>query len=88
MAIHRTDVDVWDVINAAATKPFGFLPLCPGPGLGGHCIPIDPFYLVWQARAVGCDTRFVELEGEINRSMPGYVVRRVGEARNDDGKSL
>ncbi|TPV93250.1 MAG: nucleotide sugar dehydrogenase [Myxococcales bacterium FL481] len=82
------NVDVWDVIDAAATKPFGFLPFYPGPGLGGHCIPIDPFYLAWQARAVGCDTRFVELAGEVNRSMPAYVVRRVGEALNDEGKAL
>ncbi len=74
------DIDVWDVIAAARTKPFGFMPFYPGPGLGGHCIPIDPFYLAWRARQVGQETRFVELAGEINRAMPERVVARVAEA--------
>ena len=73
-------IDIWDVIAAAKTKPFGFMPFYPGPGLGGHCIPIDPFYLTWKAREYGQETRFIELAGEINTAMPAYVVRRVGEA--------
>src|SRR5206468_5912100 len=73
-------LDVWEVIDAAATKPFGFMPFYPGPGLGGHCIPIDPFYLTWKARQFGVATRFVELAGEINTSMPDHVVDRVREA--------
>ncbi len=82
------DVDVWEVVEAASTKPFGFQPFYPGPGLGGHCIPIDPFYLSWKAREIGLDTRFIELAGEINRQMPKYVVNRVAGALNDDGKAL
>jgi UDP-N-acetyl-D-glucosamine dehydrogenase len=74
------DIDIWDVIAAARTKPFGFMPFYPGPGLGGHCIPIDPFYLAWKARQVGQETRFVELAGEINRAMPARVVARVAKA--------
>ena len=74
------DIDIWDVIAAARTKPFGFMPFYPGPGLGGHCIPIDPFYLAWRARQVGQETRFVELAGEINRAMPERVVARVAKA--------
>jgi UDP-N-acetyl-D-glucosamine dehydrogenase len=81
-------VDVWEVIAAAKTKPFGFQAFYPGPGLGGHCIPIDPFYLTWAARKVGVHTRFIELAGEINTSMPEYVVHRVAEALNDDGKPI
>jgi len=81
-------VDVWEVVRAAATKPFGFMPFYPGPGLGGHCIPIDPFYLTWKAREVGHVTRFIQLAGEINTSMPSYVVRRVGEALNRRQQSL
>jgi UDP-N-acetyl-D-glucosamine dehydrogenase len=77
-------VDVWEVIGAAATKPFGFQAFFPGPGLGGHCIPIDPFYLTWKAKEVGLHTRFIELAGEINTAMPDYVVRRVVGALNDD----
>jgi protein SCO1/2 len=69
-------IDVWEVIDAAATKPFGFMSFYPGPGLGGHCIPIDPFYLTWKAREVGKPTRFIELAGEINHAMPDYVVAR------------
>ncbi len=76
----KMDIDVWDVIDAAATKPFGYMPFYPGPGLGGHCIPIDPFYLTWKARQHGIETRFIELAGEINTDMPKYVVSRLSEA--------
>lgn len=81
-------IDVWEVINAARTKPFGFMPFYPGPGLGGHCIPIDPFYLTWKAREFEKHTRFIELAGEINTGMPDYVVNRLGEALNSRRKSL
>lgn len=81
-------IDVWEVINAARTKPFGYMPFYPGPGLGGHCIPIDPFYLTWKAREYGKNTRFIELAGEVNTSMPDYVVQRVAEALNDRRKPL
>jgi UDP-N-acetyl-D-glucosamine dehydrogenase len=84
----RMNIDVWEVIDAAKTKPFGFQAFYPGPGLGGHCIPIDPFYLTWLARRNGMTTRFIELAGEINTSMPHYVVGRVMEALNDCGKPL
>ncbi len=82
------DIDVWDVIAAARTKPFGFMPFYPGPGLGGHCIPIDPFYLAWKARQVGQETRFVELAGEINRAMPERVVARTASALASQKKKL
>lgn len=81
-------IDIWEVINAAKTKPFGFMPFYPGPGLGGHCIPIDPFYLTWKAREFGQHTRFIELAGEINTSMPDYVLSRVADALNDRCKSI
>jgi UDP-N-acetyl-D-glucosamine dehydrogenase len=81
-------IDVWEVINAAKTKPFGFMAFYPGPGLGGHCIPIDPFYLTWKAREYGQHTRFIELAGEVNTSMPDYVVRRVADALNDRSKAI
>jgi UDP-N-acetyl-D-glucosamine dehydrogenase len=81
-------IDIWEVIAAAKTKPFGFMPFYPGPGLGGHCIPIDPFYLTWKAREYGQDTRFIELAGEINSAMPARVVGRVGEALSSAGKSV
>ena len=81
-------IDAWEVIEAASTKPFGFMPFWPGPGLGGHCIPIDPFYLSWKARAFGIHTRFIELAGEINRSMPKYVVRKVQDCLNSYSKPL
>ncbi len=84
----RIGIDVWEVIDAAKTKPFGFQAFYPGPGLGGHCIPIDPFYLSWVARKHGLTTRFIELAGEINTSMPIYVVRRVQEALNDHSKAV
>ena len=81
-------IDVWEVIAAASTKPFGFQPFYPGPGLGGHCIPIDPFYLTWKAREVGMPTRFIELAGEVNHAMPDYVVRRTVLALNDRGMAV
>ena len=81
-------IDVWEVIEAAKTKPFGFMPFYPGPGLGGHCIPIDPFYLTWKAREYGRNTRFIELAGEINTSMPEHVVHRVADALNEAGKAM
>ena len=81
------DINIWEVIDAAATKPFGFQPFYPGPGLGGHCIPIDPYYLSWKAREVGLSTRFIFLAGEVNRGMPDYVVNRTSLALNDLGKS-
>ena len=81
-------IDVWDVLTAAKTKPFGFMPFYPGPGLGGHCIPIDPFYLTWKAREFGQETRFIQLAGEINTAMPAYVVRRVGKALATQRKTL
>jgi UDP-N-acetyl-D-glucosamine dehydrogenase len=81
-------IDVWEVIEAAKTKPFGFMPFYPGPGLGGHCIPIDPFYLTWKAREYGQSTRFIELAGEVNTAMPEYVVQRVAEALNEQSKPV
>jgi UDP-N-acetyl-D-glucosamine dehydrogenase len=81
-------IDVWEVIAAAATKPFGFQAFYPGPGLGGHCIPIDPFYLTWKAREVGLVTRFIELAGEVNRAMPDYVVQRITLALNGQRKAV
>jgi UDP-N-acetyl-D-glucosamine dehydrogenase len=84
----RMGIDVWEVIKAASTKPFGFKAFYPGPGLGGHCIPIDPFYLTWKARQYGIPTRFIELAGEINTSMPHYVVTKTMEALNERRKSL
>jgi UDP-N-acetyl-D-glucosamine dehydrogenase len=81
-------LDIWEIIQAARTKPFGFMPFYPGPGLGGHCIPIDPFYLTWKAREFGQQTRFIELAGEINTAMPRYVANRVTEALNADRKAV
>ncbi|MBX3358607.1 MAG: nucleotide sugar dehydrogenase [Phycisphaeraceae bacterium] len=81
-------IDVWEVIEAASTKPFGFMPFYPGPGLGGHCIPVDPFYLSWKAREAGIPARFIELAGEINHAMPGYVVARVSRALNASGRAV
>jgi UDP-N-acetyl-D-glucosamine dehydrogenase len=81
-------IDIWEVIEAAKTKPFGYMPFYPGPGLGGHCIPIDPFYLTWKAREYGHPTRFIELAGEINTAMPDHVVAKVGEALNTVGKPI
>jgi UDP-N-acetyl-D-glucosamine dehydrogenase len=84
----RLGIDVWEVIDAAATKPFGFMPFYPGPGLGGHCIPIDPFYLAWKARNHGFEARFIELAGEINGKMPDHVVRRVVQSLNRSRKGV
>jgi len=84
----RMRVDVWEVIEAAATKPYGYMKFLPGPGLGGHCIPIDPFYLSWKAKEYDFDTRFIELSGEVNRAMPQYVVSKISEALNTRRKSL
>ncbi len=88
MILDRMGIDVWEVIEAASTKPFGFMPFYPGPGLGGHCIPIDPFYLTWKAREYEMNTRFIELAGEVNTFMPFYVVNRVGDALNEHQKSI
>jgi UDP-N-acetyl-D-glucosamine dehydrogenase len=94
MIYDRMGIDVWEVLEAAGTKPFGFGKkenktfFTPGPGLGGHCIPIDPFYLTWKAREFGCTTRFIELAGEINTGMPDYVIQRLMFALNDRGKAI
>ncbi len=88
VVFERMGIDIYEVIDAAKTKPFGFMAFYPGPGLGGHCIPIDPFYLTWKAREYGLNTRFIELAGEVNTSMPEYVVHRTMEALNSAGKSV
>jgi UDP-N-acetyl-D-glucosamine dehydrogenase len=88
MVADKMGIDIHEVIRAAATKPFGFVPYYPGPGLGGHCIPIDPFYLTWKAREYGVNTRFIELAGEVNSSMPDYVVAKVGSGLNSIKKSI
>jgi UDP-N-acetyl-D-glucosamine dehydrogenase len=88
MLFDKMGIDIWEVIEASKTKPFGFQAFYPGPGLGGHCIPIDPFYLTWKAREYGFSTRFIELAGQINTSMPLYVVSRIADALNEHGKSL
>jgi len=85
---HRLGIDIWEVIGAAATKPFGYMPFYPGPGLGGHCIPIDPLYLTWKMRGLGLQTRFIELADAVNSQMPHYVVGRIQDALNDEGKPL
>jgi UDP-N-acetyl-D-glucosamine dehydrogenase len=84
----KLGVDVWEVIDAAATKPFGFMKFLPGPGLGGHCIPIDPHYLAWKMRGLNYKTRFIDLAGELNTEMPVFWVRKVGDALNDAGKAV
>lgn len=84
----KMGIDIFEVIEAAATKPFGFVPYYPGPGIGGHCIPIDPFYLTWKAREYGMHTRFIELAGEINNAMPNWVAQRVAYALNNQGKAV
>jgi hypothetical protein len=84
----KMGIDIHEVIRAAATKPFGFVAYTPGPGLGGHCIPIDPFYLAWKAREYGVNTRFIELAGEVNRAMPEWVVNKIAEALNERGKAI
>ena len=84
----RMGIDVWEVIDAAKTKPFGFTAYYPGPGLGGHCIPIDPFYLTWKARQFGLHTRFIELAGEINSDMPHWVIGKLADALNERSRSI
>jgi UDP-N-acetyl-D-glucosamine dehydrogenase len=88
MIFDRMDIDIWDVIKASSTKPFGFMPFSPGPGYGGHCIPVDPFYLTWKAKEVDYSTRFIELAGEINTLMPYYVVEKTIDALNDRGIAI
>jgi UDP-N-acetyl-D-glucosamine dehydrogenase len=88
MMCDRIGIDVWEVIDAAATKPFGFMPFYPGPGLGGHCIPIDPFYLSWKTKQAGIEARFIELAGYINGQMPHFVVDKIQNALNDAGKPV
>src|SRR3712207_9147211 len=85
---HELDIDLWEAIGAASTKPFGFAPFLPGPGVGGHCIPVDPSYLSWRVRRLGYPFRFVELGGEINDSMPVYVASRIAAVVNEDRKRL
>ncbi len=84
----KMGIDIWEVINAASTKPFGYKAFYPGPGWGGHCIPIDPFYLTWKAKEYGINTRFIELSGEVNTMMPQWVIHKVMDALNDKEKSL
>jgi len=84
----RMNIDIWEVLDAAATKPFGFMRFNPGPGWGGHCIPLDPFYLSWKARECGMETKFIELAGEVNRRMPEYIIGKLQHALNDRGKSV
>jgi UDP-N-acetyl-D-glucosamine dehydrogenase len=88
MVADKMDIDIYEVIEAAASKPFGFVPYYPGPGLGGHCIPIDPFYLTWKAREYGVNTRFIELAGEVNSYMPKWVVGKIAEALNSVAKPI
>ncbi|MEW6456031.1 MAG: nucleotide sugar dehydrogenase [Acidobacteriota bacterium] len=88
MLADRMGVDIWEIIEASSTKPFGFMPFYPGPGLGGHCIPIDPFYLSWKAKEYDFETKFIQLAGEINTNMPYYVVRKIMDALNERGKAI
>jgi UDP-N-acetyl-D-glucosamine dehydrogenase len=88
MMCDRMGIDIWEVIEAAATKPFGFMPFYPGPGLGGHCIPIDPFYLSWKTRQAGIEARFIDLAGYINGQMPHFIVEKVQNALNECGKAV
>ncbi|MFW6178763.1 MAG: nucleotide sugar dehydrogenase, partial [Desulfohalobiaceae bacterium] len=87
-ALMQMGIDIFEVVRAASTKPFGYMPFYPGPGLGGHCIPIDPFYLTWKAREYDVATRFIELAGEVNTSMPYFVVQRAAEVLNEYAKPL
>ena len=88
LVLSRMGVNIWEVIDAAKTKPFGFMPFYPGPGMGGHCIPIDPFYLSWKAKEYNTEAKFIELAGEINRKMTEHIAHRIGRALNDDKKSI
>jgi UDP-N-acetyl-D-glucosamine dehydrogenase len=84
----RMGIDIWEVVDAAATKPYGFMPFSPGPGMGGHCLPVDPFYLTWRAREFHMSTEFIELAGKINQQMPTYCVQRIERALNDRAKPI
>jgi UDP-N-acetyl-D-glucosamine dehydrogenase len=88
LTCHSFGINVWEVIEAAKTKPFGFMPFYPGPGLGGHCIPVDPYYLTWKAKMNGCEPRLIELAGHINSQIPTFMVRRIADALNEKRKSL
>ena len=88
LVLERMNINIWEVIDAAKTKPFGFMPFYPGPGMGGHCIPIDPFYLSWRAKEYNTEAKFIELAGEINRKMTEHITHRIGKALNDDKKSI
>ena len=88
LILSRMGINIWEVIDAAKTKPFGFMPFYPGPGMGGHCIPIDPFYLSWKAKEYNTEAKFIELAGEINRKMTEHIAHRIGRALNDDKKSI
>ena len=88
LIFERMDINIWEVIEAANSKPFGFMPFYPGPGMGGHCIPIDPFYLSWKAKEFNTEAKFIELAGEINRKMTENVAHRIGKALNDHSKSI
>ena len=88
LTCHTLGINVWEVIDAAKSKPFGFMPFYPGPGLGGHCIPVDPYYLTWKARMNGCEPRLIELAGHINSQMPAFIVRLIADALNEKGKTL
>ena len=88
MLADRMDIDIWEVIDAAATKPFGFTRFDPGPGMGGHCLPVDPFYLTWKAREYDMSTEFIELAGKVNQAMPYFCLEKIERALNDDGKPV
>ena len=88
VVFQKMNIDIWEVIDAASSKPFGYMPFYPGPGLGGHCIPIDPFHLTWKAREYGMHTRFIELAGEMNDSMMDHTVNKTAEALNHKGKAV
>ena len=88
MLADRMDIDIWEVIDAAATKPFGFTRFDPGPGMGGHCLPVDPFYLTWKAREYDMSTEFIELAGKVNQAMPYFCLEKIERTLNDDSKSV
>jgi UDP-N-acetyl-D-glucosamine dehydrogenase len=88
MLADRMDIDIWEVVDAAATKPFGFMRFDPGPGMGGHCLPVDPFYLTWKAREYDVATEFIELAGKVNQTMPYFCLEKIERALNDDAKAV
>ena len=88
MLADRMGIDIWEVIDAAATKPFGFTRFDPGPGMGGHCLPVDPFYLTWKAREYDMSTEFIELAGKVNQAMPYFCLEKIERALNDQGKAV